>query len=96
MPWTHSADGNLCWGDQVMVQNAATQGWLVVDIGEKVPNVLEAYSITSTGEGQNPGPMTRSMFQLKRVDQQDIFGSDKYVRYGQKVRLAANSHLFRK
>ena len=45
-----------------MIQNASTKGWLVVDIGDKVPNVAEAYTVTSTGEGQNPGPMTRSVF----------------------------------
>ena len=67
-----------------------------VDVGDKVPNVPEAYTITSTGEGQNPGPMTRSIFQLKRVDQVDIFGSDEFVRYGQKLKLCSNDYLFRK
>ena len=33
-----------------------------MDIGDKVLNVEEAYQITSTGQGQNPGPMTRSVF----------------------------------
>ena len=35
-----------------------------MDIGERVPNVEEGYQVTSTREGQNPGPMTRSIFRL--------------------------------
>jgi hypothetical protein len=69
---------------------------MVMDIGTRVPNVDEGYTVTSTGVGQNPGPMTRSVFRLTRVDDVDIFGSDCYVRYGQKVRIEANEYLFRK
>jgi hypothetical protein len=79
-----------------MIQNAKTQGWLVMDIGERVANVQEGYAITSTSAGQNPGPMTRSVFQLNKCDGVDMFQCDQYVRYGQKLRLQANSHLFRK
>lgn len=79
-----------------MVQNVQTQGWLVTDIGDRSPNVPESYNVTSTGEGQNPGPMTRSMFQLRRVDKMDIFGADEFVRFGQKVRIVSNDYLFRK
>lgn len=67
-----------------------------MDIGDKVPNVEESYMITSTSRGQNPGPMTRSVFSIARVDKVDMFGSDQYVRYGQKLRIEANSYLFRK
>lgn len=79
-----------------MIQNAHTEGWCVMDIGDKVPNVEESYQVTSTSKGQNPGPMTRSVFKLCRVEEQDIFGSDDYFRYGQKVRIEANQYLFRK
>lgn len=79
-----------------MLQNLKTQGWLVVDVGDRTPNMPEAYTVTSTGAGQNPGPMTRSVFQLKRVDDMDIFGSDEYIRYGQKVRVVSNEYLYRK
>jgi len=67
-----------------------------MDIGTRVPNVDEGYTVTSTGVGQNPGPMTRSIFRLTRVDDGDIFGSDEYLRYGQKVRINANEYLYRK
>ena len=73
-----------------MIQNAQTEGWMVMDIGDKVPNVEEAYQVTSTSRGQNPGPMTRSVFKLNKVDEVDLFGSDNYFRYGQKVRIEAN------
>jgi hypothetical protein len=37
--------------------------------------------------------MTRSVYQLQRVDQEDIFGSDEFIRYGQKVKIVANEYL---
>jgi hypothetical protein len=40
--------------------------------------------------------MTRSVFKLVRVEESDLFGSDDYFRYGQKVRIEANQYLFRK
>jgi hypothetical protein len=79
-----------------MIQNAKTEGWLVMDIGERVPNLQEGYTVTCTSAGQNPGPMTRSVFKLLKEEAVDMFTSDKYVRYGQKVRIQANEHLFRK
>lgn len=96
VPWSHSNDGNLRWNDNVMIQNQQTQGWVVMDIGDKIPNVDEGYAVTSTSEGQNPGPMTRSVFKMCRVDEFDVFGSDQYIRYGQKVRIEANEYLYRK
>ena len=65
-----------------MIQNAQTEGWMVMDIGDKVPNVEEAYQVTSTSRGQNPGPMTRSVFKLSKVEEVDLFGSDDYFRFG--------------
>jgi hypothetical protein len=35
VPMTHSADGLLRSGDSMMVQNRATCGFLVMDLGEK-------------------------------------------------------------
>lgn len=51
VPWSHSIDGFVRWGDSVMIQNAQTEGWLVMDVGDRVPNVEEAYNITSTSRG---------------------------------------------
>lgn len=47
-----------------------------MDIGDKVPNVEEGYSITSTNSATNPGPMTRSVWSLSPVDQGSSFGGD--------------------
>lgn len=44
----------------------------------------------------NPGPVARSIFILKRVDKVDLYGSDDVIRYGQKLRLEASPHAFRK
>jgi len=67
-----------------------------MDIGDKVPNVEEGYSLTCTSTTENPGPMTRSVFCLAPVEQGSSFGGDQYIRYGQKVRLHANEYLYRK
>lgn len=83
MPWSHSADGNLRWNDLVMVRNGKTEGYMVMDIGERVQNVEEGYVVTCTSAGQNPGPMTRSVFKLcKQENAQDLFVQDDFVRYG--------------
>jgi hypothetical protein len=96
VPWSHSADGNLRWNDLVMLRNGKTKGYLVMDIGERVPNVEEGYAVNSTS-GTNPGPMTRSIFKLvKQSNPQDLFVSDDFIRYGQYVRIEANCHLFKK
>ena len=67
-----------------MLQNANTEGWMVMDIGDRVPNLesVEGYNVSSTSKGQNPGPMTRSVYNLKRVENIDMFGSDEFMRYG--------------
>lgn len=77
-----------------MVLNKKTNGWLVMDIGDRVNGTDESYMVTTAPNC--PGPCTRSIFVLKRVDETDIFGSDAVIKYGQKVRFEANSYLFRK
>ena len=68
-----------------------------MDIGERVSNVEEGYSVSSTIAGENPGPMTRSVFQIVKAENpSDLFVNDQFVRYGQKLRICANPHLFRK
>lgn len=52
-----------------------------MDIGDKVPNVDEGYAVTCTG-GQNPGPMTRSVFSIAPVDKGPMFENDDFIRYG--------------
>jgi len=94
VPWTFSRDGLLRSGDSLMLRNKKTNGFLVMDIGDKQLGVDEAYMLTTCKE--NPGPMTRSVFVIKRAEEVDIFGSDNIIRYGQKVKIEANPYVFRK
>jgi len=69
-----------------------------MDIGDRVPNIPcgEGFQVTSTSAGQNPGPMTRAVFKMVRVDKLDVFGSDEFIRFGQKVRIEANDYFYKK
>lgn len=68
-----------------------------MDIGQRVQNVEEGYTLTATGVDQNPGPMTRSVFRVVKQDNpNEMFIQDDCVRYGQYIRLEANPYLFRK
>ena len=63
-----------------MLSNKKTEGWLVMDIDDKIKQVNEAYMVTTTKE--NPGPVTRSVFVIKKAEKMDIFGSDNIIRFG--------------
>lgn len=54
----------------------------------------ESYTATTTAN--HPGPVTRSIFVIKKAEKVDIFGNDDIVRYGQKVKIEVNPYLFRK
>ena len=77
-----------------MLRCKATGGTLVMDIDDKLKQVNEAYMLTTTKE--DPGPVTRSVFVIKKAEKFDIFGSDNIVRYGQKVILESNPYIFKK
>lgn len=80
VPWSFSRDGLLRTGDSVMIMNKKTKGFLVTDIGDRASGLDETYMVTTSAN--NPGPITRSVFVIKKVEQMDIFGSDEVVRYG--------------
>ncbi len=96
VPWSFSADGLLRSGDNVMLKNKCTNGWMVMDMGDRVLGVEEGYQLSTCKD--NPGPVTRSMFVICRAEKQDIFGgpNDPVIRYGQKVKLMANPYIYRK
>ena len=94
VPWSYSKDGLLRSGDQVLITNKKTQGYLVVDISTKTITQEESYLVTSTP--QHPGPVTRSIFVLKRAEAVDVFGKDNIIRYGQKLKIEVNPYLYRK
>lgn len=76
-------------GFSVLITNKKTQGYLVVDLGKRALGVDEAYVPSVTP--QHPGPVSRSIFVIKKVDK-----SDGIVRYGDKVKIEVNPYLNRK
>lgn len=94
VPWTYSPDGILRSGDSVMFKNKKTDGFLVYNLQDRQPGISESYVVTTTKV--NPGPVARSIFIIKRLERVDLYGSDDIIRYGQKVRLEASPHAFRK
>jgi hypothetical protein len=95
VPWTFAArDNYLRNGYQVLITNKKLQGYMVADLSTKAHGVDEAYVPTVTTT--HPGPQSRSIFLIKKVEQSDIFGSDEIIRYGQKVRIEVNPYLHRK
>jgi hypothetical protein len=67
---------------------------LVADIGKRTAGLEEAYIATTTPN--HPGPVSRSIFVIKKAEKVDIFGNDDIVRFGQKVKIEVNPYLFRK
>ena len=63
-----------------MLRNKMTEGTLVMDIDDKLKQVEEAYMVTTTNN--ETGPVTRSVFVIKKAEKFDMFGSDNVVRYG--------------
>jgi hypothetical protein len=77
-----------------MITNKKTQGYLVVDLGSRALGFDEAY--VPTVAQQHPGPVTRAMFVIKKVEKADMFGSDDIIRYGQKVKIEVNPYLYKR
>lgn len=65
-----------------------------MDMGTRQLGVEESYQLTTTKK--NPGPVTRSMFVLRRAEAVDIFGNDDIIRYGSKIKIEANPYIFNK
>lgn len=63
---------------------------VVIDIGDKIAGVDERYNATTNPN--NPGPIKRSIFVIKKVDCQ----YDKLIRYGDKVTIEINPYMFRR
>ena len=77
-----------------MLKNKKTEGWLVMNPGERMPGVEECHMVTTTTDA--PGPVARSVFQISKVEKMDIFGCDDIVRYGQKINLCSNPYVYKK
>jgi len=94
VPWSYSTDGYLRYGFQVLITNKKTMGYMVTDIGNKTLTSEESYMVTTTQ--QHPGPVTRSIFVIKKAEEMDKFGKDDIIRYGQKIKIEACPYLFKK
>lgn len=92
-PLSCSPDGLLHFGQKIMLLNRRTNGFLVTDIGDRIPYPDEAYAVTTNNRGI--GPITRSVFVVSRVDEDDGF-TDSVVHYGQKIRVQSNRYIFPK
>ena len=93
VPQTYSEDNLLRFGDKVMMLNKKTNGFLVLDMGDRITSYDEAYGVTTTNN--NIAPCARSIFVLSRAEEGDGF-SDETLHYGQKVRLLANPWIHHK
>jgi hypothetical protein len=95
VPWTFpQADQYMRDGFSVMITNKKTKGYMVVDLGSKAQGFDEAF--LPTVAQQHPGPISRSIFVIKKAEKADIFGSDNIIRYGQKVKIEVNPYLYRR
>lgn len=64
----------------MMVLNKKTNGFLVVDIGERILSNEEAYVVNTTDS--EIGPCGRSVFSIERAPDEDDEFSDEFVHYG--------------
>jgi len=78
-----------------MLKNKKTDGWLVFNTADRVQGTVdECYMLTTTNDA--PGPVKRSVFQISKAEDADIFGSDNIIRYGQKIKICSNPYAFKK
>lgn len=77
-----------------MFKNKKTDGFLVFNINDRQPGLLESYIVTTTKV--NPGPVGRSIFRIFKANKVDAFGADPTIRYGMKVKFAASPYAFGK
>ena len=89
-PLSHSSDGLLHFGQKIMLWNKMTNGFLVIDVGDRIQCFEEAYAVTTNNK--NIGPINRSVFVVARADPNDEF-TDDLVHYGQKIRILANCYI---
>ena len=76
-----------------MIQSKKCNGYLVIDIGDKIISNEEEYAVAVTPN--NVGPITRSIFVIERVSEKDGY-KDDLIHYGQPIRLRSNDLLFKK
>ena len=86
VPHTYSEDGQLRFGDKVMLVNKKTAGFLVIDMGDKIITHDEAYAVTTSKKAKVPS--ARNIFVIERGEKDDDY-DDNIVHYGQKIKIKA-------
>eukprot|EP01012_Entosiphon_sulcatum_P040150 TRINITY_DN5379_c0_g1_i1.p1 TRINITY_DN5379_c0_g1~~TRINITY_DN5379_c0_g1_i1.p1 ORF type:complete len:296 (-),score=73.48 TRINITY_DN5379_c0_g1_i1:674-1561(-) len=89
------ADGNLRFGDTVLLQNAHTRGYLSVDTDDRLPGLIPKYGLTSAAADK---ALLRNAWTLIKVAGTDdelyqARGEADVVHYGQKLKLVLNPML---
>ncbi len=77
-----------------MFLNKKTNGFLVMDIGDRTKSVEESYVATT-----NPSytePCARSIIHFHKCPDPDMFEKGNVIHFGQKVKVSANPYLFRR
>ena len=92
VPQTYSIDGQLRFGDSIMLLNKMTNGFLVYDMSDKITSHDEAYACTTTDK--EIGPCARSVLVLTKAE--DDGAPDNVIRYGQKIRFESNPYIYNK
>lgn len=91
-----------------MLWNKKTDGFLVIDMGDRIQSFEEAYAVTTST--RCPGPINRSVFVVVRAEPTEEGeegekgdkgdkgngGDEGVVQYGEKVRILANNYISRK
>lgn len=98
-PTTHAADGYLHFGDSLMLCSQRTDCLLQADVSNQIIVKDNSYSkgreftgaTLSTGKILYACP--RNVFTISRVEDNDGFGADPAVHYGQALRIGANPSL---
>jgi len=83
-PHTYNEDGNMRFGDHVLLQSNQTKGWLVTNIWDEITTSDEAYAVTACM--QDIGPVARSVLIIEKGNLKDG-APDDLVCYGQDIRL---------
>jgi len=96
IPTTNATDGLVHLGDTLMLRHAGTGGLLQADVQDEV-EVNDNSRRESVGMALSSGqllvPCARNVFTVSRVSDDDGFGSDGCLHYGQVVRLGASPTL---
>ena len=75
-----------------MLLNKMTNGFLGLDMSDRITSHDEAYACTTTDK--DVGPCARSVFVITKAEQDKY--ADNVIRYGQKIRFESNHYIYGK